>query len=138
MRVIVAGSRKFNNYPFLEKECIRILKEIHAPKDVVIVSGTADGADTLGEQFAEKYNLDIEYFPAEWDNLDARPCFIKTGKNGKEYNSLAGFNRNEEMAKYAAEDNGVLICFRVNHSPGSSDMIARAKKHGLKVFEIDC
>jgi hypothetical protein len=31
-----------------------------------------------------------------------------------------------------------LICFRVNHSPGSGDMIARAKKHGLKVFEIDC
>jgi hypothetical protein len=138
MRVILAGSRIFRNYSLLEKECKRIFHEINAPKDVVIVSGTADGADTLGEQFAEKYNLEIERFPAEWDNLDARPCFIKTGKNGKEYNSLAGFNRNEKMAEYAAKDNGILICFRVNHSPGSGDMINRAKKHGLKVFEIDC
>jgi hypothetical protein len=70
--------------------------------------------------------------------LDARPCFIKVGRNGSEYNSLAGFNRNEKMAEYASKDNGVLICFRVNRSPGSGDMIARAKKHGLKVFEIDC
>jgi hypothetical protein len=138
MRVIIAGSRKFNNFPLLEKECKRIFKEIHVPKDVVIVSGTADGADTLGEQFAEKYNLEIEYFPADWHNLDARPCFIKLDRNGNEYNSLAGFNRNEDMAEYASKNNGVLICFRVNHSPGSGDMIARAKKHGLKVFEIDC
>jgi hypothetical protein len=138
MKIIIAGSRKFNNFPLLEKECKRIFKEINAPKDVVIVSGTADGADTLGEQFAEKYSLDIERFPAEWDNLDARPCFIKVGRNGSEYNSLAGFNRNEQMAVCASEDNGVLICFRVNHSPGSGDMINRAKKHGLKVFEIDC
>jgi hypothetical protein len=137
MRVIIAGSRKFNNYSLLEKECNRIFHEISAPRNLIIVSGKASGADTLGEQFAKQYNLEVKEFPADWHNLDA-PCFIKVDRNGKEYNSLAGFNRNEKMAEFAAEDNGVLICFRVNHSPGSGDMIARAKKHGLKVFEIDC
>jgi hypothetical protein len=141
MRVIIAGSRSFKDYPLLEKECKRIFHEINAPKDTIIISGKADGADTLGECFAERHDYKIKDFPADWNNLDARPCYIKVNRNGREYNSLAGFNRNENMAVYAAEDEqceAYLICFRVNHSPGSGDMIARAKRHNLKVFEIDC
>jgi hypothetical protein len=84
MRVIIAGSRSFKDYTLLEKECRRIFKEINAPKDTIIISGKADGADTLGECFAERHDYKIKEFPADWSNLDARPCYIKVNRNGKE------------------------------------------------------
>lgn len=50
-----------------------------------IVSGTAYGADKLGEQLAEKLGLKLTKFPADWD------------AHGK----AAGPIRNEQMGDYA-------------------------------------
>ena len=50
MKVIVAGSRTFNNYYKLRDKLNSILRN---QKDVTIISGTASGADRLGEISAE-------------------------------------------------------------------------------------
>jgi len=127
MRVIIAGSRDFNSFELLEFEVIRIFKKLKAEgyfttrNDITIVSGTARGADQLGEKFAEKYNLKLERFPADWD---------KFGKS-------AGYKRNQQMSTFAKEDNGVCICFWNQTSKGTKHMIDIANKDGLKGFVVN-
>lgn len=119
MRIIVAGSRDFNNYGLLKltlKEYIESLGIVDLSQ-VIIVSGAAKGADTLGEHFAYDYGIDIRRFPAKWD----------------EFGKSAGIIRNCEMAKYAAEKYGVLFAFWDGKSKGTKNMIDLAKRYGLEV-----
>jgi predicted Rossmann fold nucleotide-binding protein DprA/Smf involved in DNA uptake len=54
IRIIIAGSREFNDYKLLEKHCLNIFRELKSDgyntnKDIIeIVSGGAKGADSLG------------------------------------------------------------------------------------------
>lgn len=91
------------------------------------------GADYFGELWAEDHGLPIIRMPAEWDDLTQKGSVIKVNKQGQKYDSMAGLRRNEKMARTAE----ALICVRVDYSPGSTDMIKRAKAHGLKVFVYD-
>ena len=61
MRVIIAGSRNFNDYEILKKKLNAILKN---QKDVTIISGTANGADKMGEWYANENHLKLEQYPA--------------------------------------------------------------------------
>lgn len=75
MRIIVAGGRDFNDFELLELNLNRLinylLKETVISKntEIEIVCGKAKGADTLGEEFAKKYGLNIKYFPADWNRF---------------------------------------------------------------------
>lgn len=144
MRMIITGSRDFNDFFLLEQECINVLKILkdegyNITKNLIeIISGTAKGADTLGEKFADVYGIVKKRFPAEWSNFNVVPCVIKYNKYGP-YNALAGHNRNRDMALYAKEDPelGVLIAFHDGKSKGTLDMIHKARKLGLRVFVIE-
>lgn len=111
MKVIIAGSRNFNDYKLLYHICN---KELTTQDE--IVSGTAKGADRLGELYAKEIGLTISQFPADWDLW---------GKS-------AGYKRNVEMAKYADG----LIAFWDGKSKGTKHMIDIAKQHKLKVKVI--
>ena len=82
MKVIIAGGRTFNDYDLLCKFCNKALS---LQTEIEIVSGTANGADKLGEKYANENGYSIKQFPADWDK----------------YGKSAGYIRNEEMAKYA-------------------------------------
>ena len=131
MKTIIAGSRNcsltdvFDGVKYVEfNTTLKRMTEL--------VSGCAKGADAFGEQIAKANNIPIKQFPAEWNNLDADNCIIKY-KRCKPYNALAGFNRNEEMAKYADQ----LIAIWDGKSSGTKDMIERAKKHNLQIVVWD-
>ena len=124
-KVIIAGGRDFDNYPLLKKMCDHYLQN---KTDVEIVSGKAKGADSLGERYAKERGYSIKEFPAKWDDL-SQPCIIKTNRNGKEYNALAGHIRNSQMANYGDS----LIVFWDGKSKGTKDMIDKAYVHKLKV-----
>jgi hypothetical protein len=113
MKVIIAGSRGFNNYELLKTEVKAFLEGV---EQIEVVSGTASGADKLGEIYAREVNYSIKKFPANWD------------LHGKS----AGMKRNYEMACYA----DALICFWDGKSRGTANMIEVAKKRGLKVKVI--
>lgn len=124
MRIIVAESRDFNDYSLLSEKLMDYLDDNMDNKDVIdnhnqvkFISGTARGADVLGEQFAYNYGYDVIRFPAKWDELGKR----------------AGYVRNAEMAKYAAEKYGVLFAFWDGKSKGTKNMIDLAKRYGLEV-----
>lgn len=81
-----------------------------------IVSGTARGADKLGEAWAERHGVPVKLFPADWDGL---------GRG-------AGYRRNEQMAIYA--DACVILWDGI--SRGSQHMAKFAKSQGLKVLVV--
>lgn len=125
MTVIIAGGRYFKG----TGKDTQILLDIHKKTPITeVVSGKASGADTFGEEFAEILNIPVKPFPADWHNLDVPICKIKVNKYGYEYNALAGFNRNEEMAKYAQ----AVILFPGGN--GTEDMYRRSLKHKLKIL----
>jgi len=110
MRVIIAGSRNFNDYGILKRKLNAILKN---QKELTIISGTANGADKLGERYANDNHLKLEQYPAMWDLF------------GKK----AGYMRNEEMVKVA----DAAIVFWDGKSKGSKHMIDISKKYNLKL-----
>lgn len=126
LRVIIAGSRDFDDLPKLMNSCNLILFNITAKHNnldkIRIVSGAARGADRLGEQYAKVAGYEISRFPADWDGLGKR----------------AGYVRNAEMAKYAIADEnyGVLIAFWDGKSKGTKHMIDLAEKNGLEVHIV--
>ena len=112
MKVIIAGSRSFNDYERLCKECDMVLGG-YGTEEIEIVSGTARGADSLGEKYAKQRGFKIKRFPADWDN----------------YGKSAGYRRNSCMAEYA----DALIIFWNGESKGSKHMIDLARLNGLKI-----
>lgn len=157
LRIVIAGSRFFNDYKTLEKVTIKKLFELNKMypqlnlltidrennlykinrENLEIISGMASGADSLAVQFANNYSLKLVEFPADWDNLEVSPCKIMENSHGR-YNALAGHNRNRAMAEYATSDDnfGVLILFWDGKSKGSKNMKNQAVIFGMKIFEI--
>lgn len=113
-RVIIAGSRGFDDYELLkEKMDYYLYDKVMSGEQVSIVSGHARGADELGEQYAEDCQLFLTVYPADWAHL------------GKK----AGYIRNGVMAKNA----DALVAFWDGESRGTLHMIKTAKRKGLPV-----
>ena len=112
-RVIIAGSVSFQDYDLLRAKCDAILSEKQRTHNVVVISGTARGADRLGERYAREKGYRLRQFPADWDT----------------HGRSAGPIRNGEMAKNA----DALIAFWNGHSSGTKNMIETAKRYGLPV-----
>lgn len=100
MKIIIAGSRAFTDYPRLKEEIDKVSQDITITE---VVSGTARGADLLGERWAKENGIQVKRFPADWEKL------------GK----YAGIARNNEMAVYADG----LVAFWDGVSKGTENMI---------------
>ena len=108
-KVIIAGSRSFNDYERLKRDCDKLLiNKRNMGYRIIIISGTEQGADALGEQYAKEKGYEVLRFPADWTTY------------GKE----AGYVRNIEMSQHA----DACICFWNNFSRGTRHMIEIARK----------
>lgn len=127
LRIIIAGGRDFDDFSLLMNKCIEIIyeetKEDDSLEKIRIVSGTARGADKLGEQYAQIAHYDVSRFPAAWDL----------------YGKSAGYRRNAKMARFASEDGnlGILVAFWDSKSRGTKHMIDLAKRYGIKVHVVN-
>lgn len=108
MRVIVAGSRDITELTEIETAIRDSKFEI-----TELVSGTARGVDSLGEEWARAHSIPIKHFPAKWNR-----------------GLQAGLERNVEMANYAH----ALIAIWDGKSPGTKHMIETAYKNNLYVY----
>lgn len=115
IKLIIAGSRNFNNYTLLEEKVDEFLRE-YKDNEIEIVSGTARGADKLGELYALTRSFKIKKFPANW-NL---------------YGRSAGYKRNAEMANYASH----CVVFWDGESRGTKHMIDLAKQYKLELLIV--
>lgn len=115
-RLIIAGGRDYSDYQTLEQQCDYLLsRKVAEGYKIIIVSGKASGADSLGEKYARNRNYTVAEFPANW-NL---------------HRKSAGYKRNVQMADYAIETEGGLIAFWDNVSRGTKHMIDIASSKGL-------
>ncbi len=131
LRVIVAGGRGFSDYALMKEQLDYFLQ--NALPNVIIVSGKAKGADTMGERYATEHGLLVVEFPADWKNVDVPGALVNRNQYGV-YNVRAGHIRNDKMAKFATEHNkGLLVAFWDGKSAGTANMIGIANKHGLQV-----
>lgn len=109
MRLIIAGTRTFNDWELLKRSVDYNL--MNTNEAIEIVSGSASGADKLGEKYAFTRGLPCIKFPAQWN----------------EFGKQAGFIRNQKMAKYATH----CIVFWDGRSIGTQIMIRLAKENNL-------
>jgi hypothetical protein len=130
MKVIIAGDRECDNFDLIESAVKQSSFEI-----TEVVSGGARGADSVGELWAKVNKIPIKVFKADWNNIKTPNAIVKSRQNPwtkkqEKYNANAGFQRNEEMAKYAE----ALIALQPNGpTNGTQHMIKMAKKYNLKV-----
>lgn len=116
-KVIIAGGRDFNNYELLKEKCDYYLSSAVTSGDtIIIVSGTANGADRLGGRYAQEKGYKVERHPANWNELGKR----------------AGYIRNEEMAQVCH----ALIAFW-SGSRGTKHMIDLAEKYKLHIRVVN-
>lgn len=118
-KVIIAGSRGYSDYDMM-KNLVDHYIAASGKDEIEIVSGGARGADKLGEQYAAKRGYPMIQFLAEWDTLG----------------NIAGYVRNESMAKYASKHGGMLIAFWDGQSRGTKHMIDLARMYRIKVIVI--
>lgn len=109
MKIVVAGSRTVTerdvHQAFAYCSWVNLASEI--------VSGTAKGADTFGENWARDKGVPTRRMPADWDK----------------YGKKAGPIRNRQMAEVADG----LIAIWDGRSRGTKSMIEFAKELGLRV-----
>ena len=113
MRAIVFGGRDFNN----RRLGFRALNQIHEKTPITcVISGTARGADTIGELWAAAHGIPIERYKPDW----------------AKYGRAAGIIRNRDMAEQGNPDCG--ICFPGGN--GTYHMKKTLKEMGIKVYTI--
>jgi len=106
MKTIIAGSRTITDYA-------TVLTAIKNSQFVIteVITGLAEGPDTIGMVWGINNHLPIKKFPALWNV----------------YGKQAGFLRNIEMLKYA----DALIAIWDGKSKGTKHTINSAKKFGI-------
>lgn len=112
-RVIIAGSRNFHDDQLMWAMMDKFLSEKKLTHEIIVLSGCASGADSLGEYYATSRHYKIKRYPAKWDKLGR----------------FAGVMRNREMAENA----DALVAFWDGESRGTEHMINIAHEKGLHV-----
>ena len=111
-RIIIAGGRSFSDYKLLKDKLDYYLRDkVRQGYEIIIISGTANGADKLGEKYAMERGYKIERYPADWNK----------------YGKAAGYRRSVQMAQIA----NACVVFLDGRSPGSKHMIDIATNKGL-------
>jgi hypothetical protein len=117
VRIIVAGSRFFNDKWKFHNTLLDYIKRF-SPHEFVFISGKApSGADDLIIQWCEKFKYPYTTYKAYWD---------KFGKS-------AGYKRNAEMAGVATH----LLAYYNGTSPGTKHMVDLAEEKSLSVTIIN-
>lgn len=113
MKLIIAGSRTFDDYTLVCEIMTRFVNNVE-PVDEVVCGG-AKGADSLGKRWADENNVPVKLMPAKWSEGKA-----------------AGPDRNKAMAAYG----DALIAFWDGVSPGTKNMIQcmRIEEKPMKVI----
>lgn len=125
-KVCIAGGRDFNDGALFNEVIDACVTNSVLPADSElwhIISGGALGADKLGENLAEHYNMECTVFKPNWKDF-SEPCLRRVNKQGSEYNALAGMKRNTQLVSVA----DVLVAFWDGTSTGTKDIITKMRE----------
>lgn len=139
MNLIIAGSRAFSDYAFLEKKLDHLLSRTEL-STVTVFSGCCRGADRLGERYAKTRGIAIRRFPAEWEDINVEGAVVKyriPNDLQTAYNAKAGNDRNLLMAQEAVKADAALVLFWDGVSSGSKNMLDLANQMKIRVRVVN-
>lgn len=113
MKLLIVGSRSFTDY---KKMKIVLYNRYSVDQIDEVISGGAQGADTLAQQFAEEHDIKFTEYPAKWRTFGKR----------------AGILRNMNMVNAADE----VIAFWDGKSAGTRFTIQYAQEKGKTPYVV--
>ena len=113
MRILVCGSRDWTDREALDDALDRVSDVVRVTE---IVHGDARGADRMAGEWAKARGIPVTAFPADWQNLGRK----------------AGPVRNRVMLDLSQAQ--LVVAFPLPGSVGTLDMIAVARKAGVKTW----
>lgn len=103
MRVLVFGGRDYKK----KDKVLQTLSRINRDTPIsVIIEGGATGADFYGKVWAERRNIPVETYKADWSDMQAEVVVPRRNSVGF-YNAAAGNLRNMKMLKESNPDMAV-------------------------------
>lgn len=127
MRVLVCGSRDWDDRSAVSAALFGQFALAGDDPDVVVIEGGARGADACAAEWARNFASEHEQYPARWD------------KHGK----AAGPIRNQQMLDEGKPE--IVVAFKdrfqrdeIGATPrgGTEDMVRRAKAAGIPTYVI--
>jgi YspA, cpYpsA-related SLOG family len=116
-RILVCGGRGYDDWLTFCNAMKLYVGIFRGPNpSITIIQGGASGADFLGKVYAKYVGFTHLEFPADW----------------KQFGKSAGHIRNQQMLDEGKPD--LVIAFP--GGVGTKDMVARARKAGVEVFEV--
>lgn len=122
MRVLVCGSRTFEDRGVVCAMLDGIRMGMGDDPDLVVIEGSARGADRLGREWAEAWGLPCSTYIAHWD----------------EHGKAAGPIRNERMLEEGRPD--IVVAFvdkPLHESRGTAHMVGIAREAGVKTIVVE-
>jgi len=133
-RLLVAGSREWSDGDLIFEVLGR-----YPSTTTTVIDGQAPGADKLAHWNAsQRLGMGWSRFPAYWGCGDyesdvGSPCELPDGRHHAIHGSAAGPIRNQRMLDEGSPTEVLAFHDDIEHSKGTADMVARAKKVGLQV-----
>ena len=113
LRVLVCGGRNYHD----QEHVWTTLSELNAKQPIgLLIHGAATGADRLAQAWALSRLIPDREFDSNWPK----------------YGGAAGEIRNRHMIDEGKPD--LVVAFP--GGPGTTDLVQRAKLHGVKVIEV--
>jgi hypothetical protein len=103
---------------------------------IELMHGCAEGADTIGHEWAFRTGFLIREFPADWNGPcgpECPPGHRRRNRRGTEYCPLAGHRRNQRMVD---ERPALFVAAHHQGSTGTADCIRRAERAGIPVWRV--
>lgn len=139
MKLLVTGSRSWDDRASVARVIWAAYDKAHAAgTDLVVVHGTASGADDLAAQIVRAMAADgcrvrEERHPADWTacGTDCPPGHRKARRvSRREYCPTAGHRRNAEMVAAGAD---LAAAFIRDNSPGATHCLRLIEAAGIPV-----
>lgn len=118
MRVLVCGSRWYDNQPMVDVVLDYLCPNLGA---TTIIEGEARGADLMARNWAQERGVTFEPYPAEWS----------------QYGRRAGPIRNQKMLVEGKPDMVVAFHENISESAGTADMLSRVEDADIPYFLVE-
>lgn len=134
----LTGSRLWPDIPLLEDTLFLTWHEALEVgyTGIELMHGCAEGADTIGDEWAKENGILRRKRPADWNGPcgpECRPGHRRRNRRGAEYCPLAGPRRNQQMVD---EQPVLFVAASYRNSTGTADAIRRATAAGIPITRV--
>jgi hypothetical protein len=121
LRLLVCGSRHWSDARLLAQVIDQVVTEHGRGRaGVVLIEGGARGADRLAGELARSRGWQLQDYPADW----------------RRHGRAAGPRRNARMLRQGRPERVLAFTDDLPASPGTADLVRRARAAGLPVLVI--